>query len=203
VELESEQVQLLVEMVEAERDVPREQHRWFLVSVMDGEYLEGPDRQRKVLGPDLKELVYAGYLRDDVHGNYTISPTGRAFYAELQQHAGGPAERADAEIRRFLDGAVFRAAYPGAYDLWAQAESLLWAAESEKELTTVGHKAREAMQRFATEAVERYQPENPDRDPTKVNRRLGVLIAQALPGMSEARANLLKALGDFSEATSK
>ena len=200
-ELEPEQIELLVEMVEAEREIPREHRRWFLVNVLEGSFLEGPDHQRKVIAADLQELTFAGYLRADIHDNYTITPKGRAFYAEQQKQTGAPAERADAQIRRLLDGAAFRAAYPGAHDLWVQAEDLLWVADSENELTTVGHKAREAMQRFATEAVERYKPENPDPDPTKVNKRIGVVIAKALPGMSDAVGKLLMALGDYSEAT--
>jgi hypothetical protein len=70
--------------------------RWFLVSALDGPFLEGPDLQRKVIAADLDELVYTGYLRSDVHGNYTISPEGRAFYAEMQRQTGEPTHRADA-----------------------------------------------------------------------------------------------------------
>jgi hypothetical protein len=86
-ELEPEQRQLLAE--------------WLRPSVT---CRGGPDRQRKIIAADLDELVYAGYLRVDVHHNYTISPEGRAFYAEMQRQAGEPAQRADAEVRRYLDG---------------------------------------------------------------------------------------------------
>jgi hypothetical protein len=199
-ELEPEQRELLAEMVEAERDLPRDMRRWFLVRVLEGDLLEGPDRQRKVIAADLDELVYAGYLRVDTHGNYAISPEGRAFYASIQQQAGEPAQRADAEVRRYLDGEKFRSAYSGAYDLWVEAEDLLWRADSRRELTTVGHKAREAMQKFATEAVERYQPPDVTPNPVLVNRRLGAVIAAALPSLPKARGNVLKRLGDYSEA---
>lgn len=40
-------------MVEAEREIPREHRRWFLVNVPEGSFLEGPDRQRKVIAADL------------------------------------------------------------------------------------------------------------------------------------------------------
>ena len=199
-ELEPEQRQLLAEMVAVEHDLPREQRRWFLVRVLEGDFLEGPARQRKVIAADLDELVYAGYLRRDVHDNYVISPAGRAFYAEMQQQSGEPAQRADAAIRRYLDGEAFRSAYPGAYDLWTEAEDLLWRADSQRELTTIGHKAREAVQMFAAEAVERYKPPVVEPNPALVNKRLGAVIAGALPNLPDARVEVLKRLGDYSEA---
>ncbi len=201
-ELEPEQRQLFAEMVEAERDLPRDQRRWFLVRVLEGDLLEGPpDGQRRVIAADLDELVYAGYLRVDMHGNYAISPEGRAFYAEMQLQAGEHTQRADAEVRRYLDGEAFRSTYPGAYDLWTEAEDLLWRADSQRELTTIGHKVREAMQQFATEVVERYQPPNVETNPALVNKRLGAVIAATLPNLPDARGEVLKRLGDYAEAT--
>jgi len=200
-DLEREQVELLVRMVEAEQDVPRDQRRWFRVSSLGmGDILQGPTQQFQVVKADLDELEMRGYLRGDYNENYTVTNDGRAFYAAVRQHEGAPAEQADAAIRRYLDGDVFRADYPEAYDRWSRAENDLWAADSEKELTTIGHRLREALQQFATAAVERYQPDDVDPDITKVNRRLGAVIAQKLPDLPESVANLLRSQGDLSEA---
>jgi hypothetical protein len=59
------------------------------------------------------------------------------------------------------------------------------------------------MQEFATALLERYGPVDADPDPAHVNRRLGAVIAQYLRQLGEARVVLLKALGDYSEATMK
>ena len=207
-ELEPEQVQLLSETIEEERalpgDFPRDMRFWFLFSgLSEGEVLQGPSgSQRNVAQFDLDELRLAGLIRNHRNSNeYVITPAGRKQYAHQRVHEEVPAESAEREVRRYLEGGTFAAAYPRASELWAQAQALLWGADSEQELTTVGHKAREATQAFATEVVERYKPDDPDPDPAKVNRRIGAVIAMKLPVLREARANLLKALGDYSEAT--
>lgn len=112
-----------------------------------------------------------------------------------------PLERQEAEVRRMLESELFRSAYPKAYVRWSEAEGLLWAADSEREF----HDGRPQVPRGEAgvryEVVQRYQPGYVDTDPAKVNRRLGAVIAEFLPSLGEARANLLKALGDYSEAT--
>jgi hypothetical protein len=100
-----------------------------------------------------------------------------------------------------LDSDAFKAEYPNAYAKWSEAEALLWRSDSEQEFTTIGHKVREALQEFAGEVVARYDPPNPEQDATKINRRLGAVIAMFLPTLGERRAEHLKALGDYSEAT--
>ena len=72
----------------------------------------------------------------------------------------------------------------------AQAQALLWGADSEQELTTVGHKAREAVQAFAAELVDRYKPAASDPDPAKATAeaveearsQLGPGVISAPPG---------------------
>ncbi len=190
-------------MVEAARDAPRDQREWFLMILAQADILGGPWGQREVLRTDVYELEHAGLLRRLPEGdnNYVISPQGRSHYAERRHHEGEPAERAEVQLRRFLDAQAFHAEYPASYMLWSEAEALLWSADSARELTTIGHKAREAMQTFATEVVERYGPSNVDADPAHVNRRLGAVIEMRLPALGDARAGLLKAVGDYSEAT--
>ncbi len=56
------------------------------------------------------------------------------------------------------------------------------------------------MQAFATELIDMYSPADVEPDPALVNKRLGAVIAKYLPQLGEARAHLLKALGDYSEA---
>jgi hypothetical protein len=199
--LEQEQLKLLGELVEEERNAPREDRQWFLVRVMEGDFLQGPrGSQRTVLLADIEELELAGLLRRQGEYDYVTTPAARRLYVEQREGESAPAESAEREVRSYLDGATFASAYPGAHGFWAQAQTLLWGADSEQELTTVGHKAREAMQAFASELVDRYQPDGIDPDPARVNRRVGAVIATMLPNVSDARGNLLRALGDYSEA---
>lgn len=204
--LQPEQDQLLVDMIEAARKVPRPQQGWLLTPGAGQAVLSGPWGERDVLSDDVYELENAELLRATTHnylyGNqYVISPAGLEHYARLRHHEGEAIERQEQGLRRFIDSDAFREAYPSAYARWAESEELLWGANSERELTTVGHKCREVMQEFATEVVARFRPEAVDPDPAKVNRRLGAAVAMHLQSLGDARARLLMALGDYSEAT--
>jgi hypothetical protein len=204
--LEREQEDLLLEMVDAARTAPRAEQQWHL----GGEYqapneLSGPWGTRPVLLRDVEILHNAGYL-DAVHENYVYGNdyviTAIGYYnADAIREARSPGfRRQENELRRLLDSTVFREAYPNSFARWAEAETLLRSASSERELTTIGHKAREAMQEFATEIVARYEPAEVDADPALVKRRLGAVIAMFRPQLGKARANLLEALGDYAEA---
>ncbi len=202
-ELEPEQVQLFLEIAEAAREAPRDQREWYVFVTSGGDILQGPGGQRRVLLSDIHELARAGLLRQVPTSDegYLIPPEGFTRYAEMKREQGEPIERVEEQPRRFFDSPVFRTAYPRAYAQWADAEALLWSAESEADFTTIGHKAREAMQVFATEFVERYRPPGVDANTEHVDRRLGAVIAANEPRLGEKRSALLKALGDYSEAT--
>jgi hypothetical protein len=203
--LEPEQEQLLAEMVEAERGVPRDQREWWVASMAAGDLLIGPWGQREIIHSDLYELEVNGLVRRLPTGdaNYVVSPQGRAHYAEARQQTSDPTERVEGEVRRLLDDGAFRTVYSAAYERWAEAEALLWRADSDRELTTVGHKAREAVQQFATTLVDRFHPPEVDPDPAHVNRRIGAVIALLSHQVGDARGALLNVLGDHSKATMK
>jgi hypothetical protein len=203
VQLEPEQVELFLWMVEAARDAPREEREWYAFATGGGDILQGPGGQRSVILSDIHELAYAGLLRHvpSTDEGYLISPEGYTRYAEIKREQGEPVERVEEQPKRYFDSQAFRTAHPRAYALWTEAEALLWSAESDTDFTTIGHKAREAMQAFATELVERYRPPDVDTNPVLVNKRLGAVIAIHESRLGEKRAALLKALGDYSEAT--
>lgn len=203
--LDPEQEELLADLVESARDVPREEQEWILLSFQGGSLVQGPSGRGNIVAADLEALAHAGAVRARGRkGNiYVLTPEGRAHYATMKQRQGEPMARQEDETRRLLDSEAFRSAYPDAHARWTEAEALLWSAQSEREFTTVGHKCREAMQEFATELVARYQPSEVDPDPAKVDRRLGAVIAMFLPSLGESRAALLMALGDYSEATTR
>ena len=204
--LEKEQEELLTQMVEGGRDMPRTEREWLFVNFGQGAFLQGPGIGRKeVPAGDLQMLEREGlihaisYSPRDGNPTYVITPEGHEYYREGLDNE--PAARQESELRRFLDSGAFMEQYPQAYTKWGDAESLLWRADSEREFTTIGHKVREALQAFATAAVEQHQPPTVEADPALINKRLGAVIAKLLPSLGEKRAEILKALGDYSEAT--
>jgi hypothetical protein len=203
--LEPAQEDLLLDMVDAARAVPRAEQQWHLQSQGAGAHmLSGPWGSRPVLLSDVSALREHGLLEmvsaNYVHGSdYVIKGSG-FFTAEAIRHersSGFAGQEADA--RRLLESEGFRRNYAEAFERWSEADQALRLPEPD--LTTVGHKGREAMQEFARALVERYGPVDADPNPAHVNRRLGAVIAHYLPQLGEARARLLKALGAYSEAT--
>jgi hypothetical protein len=205
VALEKEQEELLAQMVDGARDLPRSDREWILMGHSGGALLMGPGIGREeVPKGDVSMLEREGlisaisYSKRDGNPTYVLTPEGLDYFVEMQ--GSEPVARQESELRRFLDSETFRAEYPEAYAKWAEAEALLWRADTEREYTTVGHKVREALQDFATEAVARYEPPEAEANPAFVNKRLGAVIAKLLPS-SGTRGALLQALGDYSEAT--
>jgi hypothetical protein len=206
-QFEPEQEDLLARMVEGARDVPRSERKWLLMRYGGGAVFSGPgvDGREDVPEGDVLMLeregfIYAiSYSRRDHNPTFVLTPEALAHYADARDNE--PAAREESELRRFLNSEAFGAEYPRAYAKWSEADALLWRADSEREFTTVGHKAREALQEFASEAVGRYGPPEVVDDPALVNKRLGAVIAKFLPVLGDTRAALLKALGDYSEAT--
>jgi hypothetical protein len=62
------------------------------------------------------------------------------------------------------------------------------------ELTTIGHKLREAIQEFATALVERFEIRDTDPDPAHTVARLKAVIARADPKPARAPRRMLEAL---------
>lgn len=187
--LEKEQEELLAEMVEGGRGVPRAEREWLFVSFGQGAFLQGPGIGREdVPAGDLQMLEREGlihvisYSPRDGNPTYVITPEGHNFYRQSLDK--DPTARQETELRHFLNSDGFKARYSEAYAKWSEAESLLWSADSEREFTTIGHKVREALQEFATAAVEEHKPENVESDPALVNRRLGAVIAGLLPELA-------------------
>ena len=81
---------------------------------------------------------------------FDVSPEGFAHWEAAQRALGEGTERIVAEVRSLLDSKRFRDAYPEAFAKWGQAEDLLWSADAQQELSTLGHHCREAMQMFAS-----------------------------------------------------
>jgi hypothetical protein len=194
-----EQERLLIDLVDAERRIPREQRQHFIISrtigprgvqLMHEGWLE---RDRCVFEGDLEVLAKNGLISiskirsgHDLDVFY-VTPLGFKHYEELMKRQGQPIERLESVIRNYISSSSFQQKFPSAYSKWAQAETLLWASDSSEAFTTIGHLLREAVHEFAEVLVTTNKPANVDTDRTKtVSRIRAVLDLQASKlGISE------------------
>jgi hypothetical protein len=172
--LDREQEELLKVLVEASRNVPRDQRRKFMFTQSYGpedriQHPGLPDQMMPAYEGDLDVLEREGLLNASYTGQrgnrfFDVSPVGFRFYEDMQQRLGTPAQQVEEVLKRYLEADAFQQTYPLAYRKWVEAEELLWASDSQQQLTTIGHLCREAMQEFATALVDRYQPPGVDTD---------------------------------------
>jgi hypothetical protein len=197
--LEPEQEELLVSLVEAWRSIPRaERHEFVLVRTNGPDIIIGPPGQLAgTYYVDALTLVDAGFLnripsKSDLH--FIITARGFQFYEELKQGTGEPTRQVEAEMIKYLNGEDFQKRYPAAYEGWSEAHRLLWGADSDKQLTTIGLKLREAARDFAGGLVGHHQP--PDVDPNAANtvERLRSVVAMRHDHLGEKREAFLDAL---------
>ena len=149
-----------------------------------------------------QQLRDDGYLEAYFAGDMTIvnlklTREGR----EAARAVVDPMEKVFAENRSKLGSERFRAAFPNAYEPWADATKLLYGDDAMAQLSTVGHKVREAAQAFATTAIEMFGANEPPSDVKLVKKRLGAVIAQNRDYMSEKKRKVLEDLGNLWEST--
>lgn len=210
--LMQEQEELLVTLVEAARRVPRHEQQFLLTSFeIDQEIASidliqgaGLDGELRVLGEDVFALHRAGLLEGrwntDGSGRFTVSSAGFDYYENMRGRAADAAAAVEQEVRQHLDGERFRERFGAAYDRLAAAEEMLWQSKPEDDLTTIGHKLREAIQQFGTAMVEQHQPPDVDPDPTKTKNRLRAVLEMHRDRIGESKSDLLNALLEYQDA---
>ena len=182
--LEPEQEELLVALVEASRNVPRERREKFLANEShDGSsvlHAGFPGGEAAAYMGDIEVLARAGLLNSsrDRMGtvSFDVSPQGFAYYTRIKQRQGEGAERVQETIRDYLAAASFRQRYPEAFRKWSEAETMLWESDSAGKLTTIGHLCREAMQAFAEVLAGTHQPDKQVGDKAKTIARMRVVL---------------------------
>ncbi len=189
----------IVEMV---RSVPRnERHAFLLVELnqMTLVRMHGAAASPTVLASDVRALEAEGLLRRASGGSrvttpYDVTPAGFEYYDRLKREAGGPAEAMEDSVTRYLDAPNFATRHGPSYAKWRQATDELWSTDSERELTSVGHHIREAMQLFATELVEMHNAIEAPADPEKTVDRLRAVLALAAPKLGQTEKPVLDAM---------
>jgi hypothetical protein len=194
--LEQEQAQLFMELVEAVRSVPRPQRQKFmLIKLMGGPLIQGNGYGERVLEEDLVALSDVGLIRITDYTNsgfnFVIPPTALPYYEELKSSGSEPTEQIEDEVLRYLDGASFQAKYPVAFARWNDATALLWHADSARELSTSGHKCREAIQEFLTALIDRLEVRDVNPDKAMTRDRFSAVLAARRGQLGEARSELL------------
>ena len=184
-QIAKDQDELLALLVEAERRVPKDQRHPFVVHTpagIPGVALIHPGWQGpgSVFQGDIEVLAHAGLVNFTTVGvgvrAVYVTPAGFAYYEDQQRSHGEPLERIERAPLRFISGEWFHRNYPAAYAKWKEAESLLWAQDTDVNLSAVGHFTREALQEFADTLVRRLSIQNIEPDKARVNNRIRAAI---------------------------
>jgi hypothetical protein len=197
--LDTDAEDLLRTFVAAAAAVPREQQEFFYDNEIVGG--AGLGRNIRVLRPDMTVLDDAGFI-DRYHFNtrgtydFVVTAAGRQHVDEMEKR-GDPAARLEDEMVAYLKSDTFSSVHPEAHRLWSEAETLLRADNSQQELTTVGHKVREAIQTFTTDLVDLHRPEGVDPNPGHTVSRVEAVINQHEHALGEKVTATLSALVHF------
>lgn len=204
--LEPEQEDLLVKLVEAYRNVPREEKEKFLYTdVWDNVdsravvHHDGfPGKMMRASIEDIEILARNGLLSLQVKnrytGNFSVLPLAIRYYEHLKTKLGQPVERIQSTVHEYLSSESFQRAFPTAYRKWAEAETRLWSTDSEPQLSTIGHLCREAMQEFASGLITKYNPPNVDTDPAKTKTRIKAVLGHRASTLGSTEKDFLAAL---------
>lgn len=158
--LEPEQKELFITICETVKKIPRDERMDMLYAkytvggcLIIPSMNSGITEFEDVQSADMDEFSAKGLMRIrySIKGtpNYNISPEGFLYYEWLMKQQGAPVERIEQNIRKYLDLESFCKRYAKAYEHLKLAEEKLWASDSERHFTIIGHECREAMQEFA------------------------------------------------------
>lgn len=174
----------------------RSERQFFFTRTMQADILMGPGGPFEVEHDDVQQLVRSGLLRRTGGSGSSmqllVTIEGFEFIETIAAEQTGRIE--EEMIQRYIDGDDFRRHHPVAYQRWAEAAALLWSSEAETELTTIGHKTREAVQEFASSLMQQHAVVGGPTDPAKTVARLQAVIARHRERLGVARSHLLDAL---------
>lgn len=201
--LEPHQEQLLGVLAEATRNVPHEKRHHFVAAATMGSggqiIHEGlPGGEMKAYLGDLRILGDADLLRitelshRELH--FDVTPRGFAHYQRLKQVDAEPVSRVEVHVHTYINVGEFKNRHPNAYERWAEAERRLWESDSKKELTTIGHLCREAMQEFSVSLLRHRQPVGAPSDPSKTVDALRATLKHVKGDLASTERPFLDAL---------
>ena len=204
--LENEQRDLLCVLVEAARNVPREERQMFFViqapidKVAEIKHQGLANSTLNAYMGDIEVLAREGLIylsHDQFISSFDVLPLGFKYYEYMKQQGGQPLQNVTTQVQSYLAAEPFRTKYHSAYQKWAQADALLWASETQTQLTTIGHICREALQEFTTVLVIEFQPSNVDQDPAHTISRIRAVLDLQINNLGSTEKPLLEALLEY------
>jgi hypothetical protein len=200
--LEPEQKDLLMTMVEAARNVSKQDRQGFIFdySVEGSRIFHNglPKGQVAAYIGDLEILVREGLLKQRYGSRGTpffdVTPMGFKYYEHLNLNASQPVQRVEEKIMRYLNADNFQKKYARAFQKWSSANDKLWSTDSEKQLTEIGHLCREAMQEFVTVLVDHLKPPQVETNKTRTVARLRAVLKLKKGQLGNTVAPFLEAL---------
>lgn len=116
-------------------------------------------------------------------------------YDRAHRDADAPVAAQEHLVVERVSSDAFAVRHREASAKWRDAEALLWADDSARNLTTIGHLCREAMQLFVTRLIELHNVTTVAEDnPARTINRLHAVIEAWKPGIGSRTAALLDAL---------
>lgn len=200
--LEPEQKDLLIQLVEASRNVKQEKRQKFLFTqtfskseISHPGFLNG---SISAYVGDIEALDKYGFLNLQISPRKTylfdVSPSGFQYYASLKKSSSQPIESVVESVMSYVNSDILQKRFPSAIDKWSQAVNLLWSAESISHLTTIGHLCREAMQEFMASLLEENNIPSLTKDKAHVVARLKTVISNRSAILGGTERALLDAL---------
>jgi hypothetical protein len=200
--LEPDQKDLFMLIVEASRNVEKNERRKFLVvQSKDGDSLLHPGIPREkseIYYGDVEILANAGLLNLGFGSGgspvFDVNPIGYQYYRYLKEAIGEPLERVENSILSFLKSEPLINKYKNAFEKWTQAQDLLWSADSQQQLTTIGHLCRESMLEFADALICELNLQTKYSDKSKIVARLKGVFSEKKKVLPSTIHPLLEAL---------
>jgi len=180
-----EQKDLFILIEEASRNVKRNERTKFLVAQSkDGDTLLHPGVPRdksEIYYGDIEILANEGLINLGFGSRgspiFDVTRISAKYYRYLKETVGEPIERIENSIMSYLKSEPFITKYKIAFEKWSMAQDLLWSADSQQQLTTIGHLCRESMQEFAEVLIGELNLQANYSDKSKIVARLkGVFI---------------------------
>lgn len=205
--LESEQEELLFSVVEATWNITRKDRQKFYVSQTTiGDILHHPGLPGgsiEIYYGDIEILARSNLLLLSYGSSGTplfdVTHQGFQYYKQLKQNRNEPIQTIEKSVVEYLRSEDFQSKYSVPYKKWLDAENLLWVADSEGKLTTIGHLCREAVQEFTTILVEKYKPDKVSNNVANTILRIRSVINMNSE-LNKTKKRLLNALIEYWQA---
>lgn len=119
--LEDEQKELLSNLVEAARNLPRENRQPFYIYEMhsgtDISHMGLPEHEMKdIYMDDIRILANSGLILISNDGDglkqFSVTPLGFEYYRQIKQSVNKPIQRVESTVKNYVESSYFQQKYP-------------------------------------------------------------------------------------------